>query len=87
MQTYFHILQKTTSGEPSEKQNFTESHRSVCAQLRSGTLPIAIETGRFNGLPEEEQLCLLCNLDESDNSPHDVLLLFIQYDDLLAILF
>lgn len=30
-------------------------------QLHSSTLLLAIETGGFNGLPEETRLCLLCN--------------------------
>ena len=32
--------------------NLSKGQRSFCAQLRSGTLPLAIETGRFIGAPE-----------------------------------
>lgn len=45
------------------------------------------ETGEFNILPAEERLCLFCKLDEIENTPFDVLSLFIQYDDSRAVLF
>ncbi len=34
--------------------------RSLIAQFRSGTLPLAIETGRFRGLKPEERMCEIC---------------------------
>jgi hypothetical protein len=34
--------------------------RSYIAQIRTGTLPLRIETGRFRNLKIEERLCLLC---------------------------
>lgn len=36
--------------------------RSLCAQLRTGSLPLAIEVGRYKGIPEEEGLCVFCDL-------------------------
>ena len=36
------------------------SQRSMLAQLRSGTLPLAVETGRFSRTPREERFCS-CN--------------------------
>lgn len=36
--------------------------RSLCAQLRTGSLPLAIEVGRYKGIPEEERLCVFCDL-------------------------
>lgn len=44
---------------PYVRLNLTKSQRSMCAQLCSGTLPLAIETGGFNGLPQEDRLCIL----------------------------
>lgn len=38
----------------------------------------SLETGRFNGLPEEKRLCLLCDLSEIEDSPFYGLL-FIDY--------
>ncbi len=53
---------RTYTVENYVKQNIPEIQRSLCAQLRSGTLPLAVETGRFSGVPEEQRLCLLCDL-------------------------
>lgn len=35
------------------------SQRYVCAQLHSGTLPLAMEKGRFNGQSKEKRLVML----------------------------
>ena len=35
-----------------------KSKRSLCAQLRTGILSLAIEVGRFNTLDEEERINL-----------------------------
>lgn len=32
--------------------------------LRSGILSLAVESGRFQSVPEEDGTCLLCDLDE-----------------------
>lgn len=44
--------------EPLVRQKSAKSQRSACAQFCS---PLAEETDRFNSLPEEERLCLLCD--------------------------
>ena len=36
------------------------SHRSFLARLRVGTAPLAIETGRYVGVPAEERTCHNC---------------------------
>ena len=50
------------------KLNLPKQHRSILAQLRSGSLPLAIETGRYRGLKLEERICKFCplNLVESE---------------------
>ena len=35
--------------------------RSLLVRFRSGTMPLRIETGRWQGTPLEERLCLVCN--------------------------
>ena len=35
---------------------------SAIPQLRTGTLPLAIEVGRYKGIPEEKRLCVFCDL-------------------------
>ncbi len=42
--------------------NLSRAQRSVCAQLRCGILPLAIETGRYHSVPEENRMCLLCDI-------------------------
>ena len=44
--------------------------RSALAKLRCGILPIKIETGRYNHIPEEFRICELCNLNEIENERH-----------------
>ena len=38
-------------------------HRSIVAQFRTGILPLAIETGRYNDTQPERRLCILFNED------------------------
>ena len=85
LRTYV-LIKDTYSPEPYVYLNLTRSQRSVCAQIRSGTLPLAIETGRFYGTPEEDRLCLLCDLGEVENEIHFVFHCPM-YDDLRHDLF
>lgn len=69
LRTY--ILIKDSFGpEPYVTLNLTRAQRSVCAQLRCGTLPLALETGRFHSVPEEERICTLCDLIDIENEMH-----------------
>ena len=43
------------------------------AKLRSGTAPIRLETGRYEGLSIEERLCKVCDLHVLDNEKHVLL--------------
>ena len=56
--------------EPYVKKFLTRKQRSVIAQLRSGTLPLQIETGRFQNIPLEYRLCLLCNSNNVETETH-----------------
>ena len=44
--------------------------RAVVAKLRSGTLPLAIETGRYTQTPREERLCRSCNANLIEDEMH-----------------
>ena len=44
----------------------------MLAQLRSGTLPLNIETGRFRNIDVENRKCTLCNHNEVENEVHFV---------------
>ena len=43
------------------KMNLSRKRRSALAKFRSGTAPIGVELGRYNGTPYEERLCFHCN--------------------------
>jgi len=45
----------------------------VLAKLRSGVLPLEIETGRWRGVPADERLCMLCNDGSVEDEYHFVL--------------
>ena len=71
------------------KQNYTVEncckiilpirHRAAFSKFRCGVAPIRIETGRYEGLPEEARLCPFCNILE--NEMHVVMNCRV-YDDL-----
>ena len=46
--------------------------RSLCAQLRTSTLPLAVEVGRFKGTPEHLRLCEFCDLQVVEDEFHFV---------------
>lgn len=50
--------------------NLSRAQRSVCAQLRCGILPLALETEPFHSIPEEDRKCCLCDLGEIENEFH-----------------
>ena len=44
--------------------------RSALAKLRMGTLPLALETGRYVGRPVEERVCRTCDLGAVERETH-----------------
>ena len=44
--------------------------KSMMAQLRSGILPLRIETGRFSRTPLEQRICELCNMGALEDEIH-----------------
>ena len=44
-----------------EYLHLTKYKRSIIAQIRSGTPPLAIETSRYSNTPFDSRLCTLCN--------------------------
>ena len=45
--------------------NLSKRKRSLCAQIRSGILPLHIESGRWVGNIKENRLCNFCELNEN----------------------
>ena len=45
-------------------------HRSLLVKLRSNTLPIAIELGRYRSIPREDRLCVYCDTSSVEDDIH-----------------
>ena len=63
-----------------------KNQRSLCAQFRSGILPLHIETGRYTGTELDQRLCEYCELGEVEDELH-FLLYCPFYHDLRKTLF
>ena len=50
----YRLLKSEYKDEPYTSTVNILSHRSFLARLRGGTVPLAIETGRYVGVPAEE---------------------------------
>ncbi len=44
--------------------------RSILSQFRMGVLPLSIETGRFQNIPIEYRLCVLCDDNVCESESH-----------------
>ena len=56
--------------EPYVKKLLNRGHRSLLAQLRIGILPLRIETGRYQNIPPEFRLCLVCDENVCEDECH-----------------
>ena len=52
---------------------YNKGHRSALAKCRSGTAPIRLETGRYEGLSIEERLCQVCDMHVVEDEKHVLL--------------
>ena len=50
--------------------NLSKYERSLIAKFRSGTLQLAIDTGRFRNIEINNRLCILCNQNQVQNEIH-----------------
>ncbi len=55
------------------KANLNRSQRSLCAKLKCGVLPLAIETGRYNDTPEEKLVRRVCDIGLIESEYHHLL--------------
>ena len=62
----------TTSVPPYLKILDSYEH-SLLAKLRLGTLPLAIETGRYTNTSVEHRLCKYCTLNVVEDEKHFIL--------------
>jgi hypothetical protein len=56
--------------EPYVSINMNRKYRSVIAQLRSGILPLEIETGRWRGIELNRRICQLCTSGCVEDEAH-----------------
>ena len=56
--------------EPYVTSVMNRGHRSLLAQFRSGILPLRIETGRYQDLPVEFRICLMCEEEVCEDEIH-----------------
>jgi hypothetical protein len=59
--------------EPIVCKYMSSKQRAVISKLKSGTLPTAIETGRFRKTPLQERLCGQCNYQSIEDEKHFLL--------------
>ena len=56
--------------EPYVLKHFSLNKRSLFAQIRTGILPLRVETGRFKGIPLEERTCEYCLSGSVEDEHH-----------------
>ena len=61
-----------TAAEPVEyvKWPLQRQQRAVLARLRSGTLRLSIETGRYRNIDAAHRLCKQCDMDTVETASH-----------------
>ena len=76
LRTYI-LFKELYSTEQYVKFCLPRKERSLLAQIRSGILPLAIETGRYRNIPAENRYCQVCTdqCGVSDSKLLDVLVI------------
>ncbi len=69
LRTYTTFKQNTETASHL-KCNLPKFERSVISQLRLGILPLRIETGRYQNIPENLRTCTFCNNNAVENEVH-----------------
>ena len=77
----YRLFKERIHTEHYAQQNMPREWRKYLARLRSGSLQIKIETGRYENIPLSERLCSFCNDNHIEDEVH-VLLSCTLYDDL-----
>jgi hypothetical protein len=61
--------------------NLKKFERSMLSQLRTGILPLRVETGRYIGEPVEQRICKLCQTNVVEDERNFILYCNL-YDDI-----
>ena len=59
--------------EPYVKNTMPKKYRSAFAKFRCGVAPLRLETGRYEGLKEEERQCILCENNDIESELHVIM--------------
>ena len=73
LRTYI-IFKQNLEPETYVKFHMNKQQGSLLAQLRTGILPLKIETGRYNNIPVHERTCSLCNMNVTEDEIHFVMI-------------
>ena len=60
--TSYNTFKTTFEAETYVRANLPRTQRRALAQFRAGVAPLALETGRYQGLPVRERICFHCKL-------------------------
>ncbi len=55
--------------------HLTRAPHSAVAKMKCGVAPIHLETGRYEGLTEQELICPVCDMDEIESEIHVMIFL------------
>ena len=56
----YNTFKTTFEAKAYVRANLPRAHRRAPAQFRAGVAPLALETGRYPGLPVRERICFYC---------------------------
>ena len=71
MKLFYEISNFYESNKPQPYINIRDrKKRSMLAKLRTGTLPLKIETGRYRYIPEHQRICVNCDLNVIEHEKH-----------------
>jgi hypothetical protein len=59
--------------EPYISTRLSRGPRSALAKFRCGIAPLRLETARYTRTPEEERMCIVCELNEIESEEHSLI--------------
>lgn len=66
----YSLIKSIYHTEHSVTLKLSRAQRSACARLRGGILALAVETGHFHSIPQENRKRHLCDVGEAENEMH-----------------
>ena len=70
LRTYNTFKSEFGTAEYVKNVYLTRAQRSALAKFRCGVAPIRLETGRYEGLPEGERICPMCDSEDIESEIH-----------------